>query len=463
MRDPELYSETHRPQFHFTPQRNWTNDPNGLVYYQGEYHLFFQHNPSGINWGNMTWGHAVSPDLVHWQQLDDALEPDELGTIYSGSAVVDWRNSSGFQQGGEPPLVAFYTSAGEHAPEPRPFTQSIAYSNDRGRTWTRYQGNPVIGHIRASNRDPKVIWHAPSQRWIMALYLDANDYTLYSSANLREWERLCDLALPGVAECPDIFELPVDGDASDTRWVYWGASGGYVLGQFDGRTFTPETDVLHAEYGANGYAAQTWSDIPAEDGRRLQISWMAGGKYPAMPFNQQMSFPVELTLRQLPEGIRLCRRPAGEIKMLYRREHVWEQRLLPAGDDLIPEVEGELFDISVEIEPQDATAIGVRIRGIDLTYDVSEGQVCFLGKSAALPQVKGSLILRLLVDRTSLELFGNQGAVSMSTCFLPEAADHHLVFCAMGGTARLTSLAIRELSSAWTASTDVSGECACGA
>ena len=158
------YKETYRPQYHFTPKTNWTNDPNGLIYYKGEYHLFFQHNPTGINWGNMTWGHAVSPDLVHWKQLPHAIHPDELGTIFSGSGVVDWNNTGGFQTGDEAVLVAFYTSAGNHAPEKVPFTQSIAYSNDRGRSWTKYEGNPVIEHIVASNRDPKVIWHEPTKK-----------------------------------------------------------------------------------------------------------------------------------------------------------------------------------------------------------------------------------------------------------------------------------------------------------
>ena len=160
------YKETYRPQFHFTPKTNWTNDPNGLIHYKGEYHLFFQHNPSGIDWGNMTWGHAVSRDLVHWKQLPHAIYPDELGTIFSGSGVVDWKNTGGFQTGDEAVLVNFYTSAGNHAPEPVPFTQSIAYSNDRGRSWIKYEGNPVIEHIVASNRDPKVIWHEPTEKWV---------------------------------------------------------------------------------------------------------------------------------------------------------------------------------------------------------------------------------------------------------------------------------------------------------
>ena len=261
-----LYQETYRPQFHFSAKENWLNDPNGLVYYKDEYHLFFQHNPTGIDWGNMTWGHAVSTDLLHWKQLPNAIEPDDLGTIFSGSAVVDWNNTSGFQTGTEKVLVAFYTSAGDYAAEKKAFTQSIAYSNDRGRTWTKYEGNPVIGHIEGHNRDPKVIWHEPTQRWVMALYLDGNKFALLGSTNLKEWAPLCEIEMPGVTECPDLFELPVDGNPENMKWVFWGGNGNYVIGSFDGTNFTKETEPLQSEWGRNGYAGQTWSDIPG--GRR---------------------------------------------------------------------------------------------------------------------------------------------------------------------------------------------------
>ncbi|NLG27884.1 MAG: glycoside hydrolase family 32 protein [Chloroflexi bacterium] len=446
-----LYHETHRPQFHFTPARNWTNDPNGLVYYAGEWHLFFQHNPYGIKWGNMTWGHAVSPDLVHWTQLPNALEPDALGTIYSGSAVVDWANTAGMQTGAEPPLIAIYTSAGSEAKPPVPFTQSIASSNDRGRTWTKHSGNPVLGHIVGANRDPKVIWHAPSAQWVMALYLDGNDYALFGSPNLRDWTRLCDVAMPGVAECPDFFPLPVDGAATRTLWVFWGAAGCYRLGAFDGQTFTPETDVLRAEWGANGYAAQTWSDVPESDGRRIQIAWMAGGKYPAMSFNQQFTFPVELTLRSTPQGVRLYRQPVHERELLRLRTQRWEHVTLQPGANLIPQTDCELFEVCAEIDPGEAQAVGLLVRGHDLCYDLSTGELSALGKRAAVALEGGRLRLQALIDRTSLEVFAQNGLVSMSSCFLPEAADWNLEFYARGGPARLVALEVHELASAWPA------------
>ena len=442
------YKETYRPQFHFTPKTNWTNDPNGLIFYKGEYHLFFQHNPFGIDWGNMTWGHAVSRDLVHWKQLPHALHPDELGTIFSGSGVVDWNDTGGFQTGDESVLVNFYTSAGSHAPKEVPFTQSIAYSNDRGRSWTKYEGNPVIEHIARDNRDPKVIWHEPTQKWVMALYLDQNDYALFGSTNLKEWTRLSDLQIPDT-ECPDIFELPVDGDPDNTRWVFWGAAGKYYVGSFDGTTFTPEGDVRRSDHGANFYAAQTWSDVPESDGRRIQIAWMSGSKPPDMPFNQQMSFPCELTLRTTSDGIRLHREPVAEIENIHTYTHAWSDLPLKPGEDLLAGLTGELFDIRAEIALDDAAAVGFNIRGQDVRYDVAEQQLTFLERSGPLAPRNGKISLQILVDRISIEAFGNAGELSMTSYFLPDLNNADIGIYADGGAARLASLKVHELRSSW--------------
>ncbi|MXZ75182.1 MAG: glycoside hydrolase family 32 protein [Gemmatimonadetes bacterium] len=498
MTSDTLYQEALRPQFHFTAKKHWINDPNGLVYSDGEYHLYFQHTPGSMVHGRTTWGHAVSADLVHWKQLHTAaLDVDDTGWMWSGSAAVDHHDTGGFQDGDTPPLIAFYTAGGERVFPDRRCIQCIAHSNDRGRTWTKYAGNPVIGHIRAENRDPKVVWHEPTARWIMTLFMDGNDYALFTSPDLKSWTHLQDLTLPGVSECPDFFELPVDGDPSNTRWVFWGASGGYLLGRFDGHSFTPETDVLQAEQGANGYAAQTWSDIPAEDGRRIQISWMRGGLYPAMPFNQQMSFPVELTLRTLPDGIRLCREPVREIELLHTGTRTW-----PAGDlaemeaeqfqkryasgeissyavtdlreaesRLVLADESDLFDVRMAIEvdgrgnPDGDDELGdgngsavargftIEVQGHTVEYDAEAQTLSCLGKTAALRTIDGRVSLHLLIDRTSLELFGNQGEVSMSFCFLPAAANHRLALNAAGGGVhggvRIVSLVVHELRSAW--------------
>lgn len=442
------YNELHRPQIHFSPRENWTNDPNGLVYYKDEYHLFFQHNPVSVKWGNMTWGHAVSSDLLHWTQLDHALQPDHLGTIFSGSAVVDWQNTGGFGTGDETTLIAFYTSAGKHAPKPVPFTQSIAYSNDRGRTWAKYSGNPVIDHVRAENRDPKVIWHEPTGHWILALYLDGNDYSLYTSTNLVNWEHLQDLSLSGVTECPDFFELAVDGQAENRKWVFWGADGGYLFGSFDGRRFEPETDVLKAEFGPSGYAAQTYSDIPDEDGRRIQISWMRRGRYPAMPFNQQMSIPVELRLRTTEYGIRLQRNPIRELESLQERTESFQNIDIDASRAFVLDTRHDCFDIQMEWEIESNDKFGVRVQGHQIEYCPAEQKINCLGTVAPVRSVDHRIALRLIVDRTSLELFAEDGTVVFSCTYIPEATDHPLEFYSKGSTLMAT-LVVHELRSIW--------------
>jgi len=443
-----LYNEKYRPQFHFTPAKNWTNDPNGLVYYKGEYHLFFQHNPVSIKWGNMTWGHAVSTDLVHWKQLPHAIEPDELGTIFSGSAVVDWNNTSGFQTGAEKVLVAFYTSAGAHAPVKVPFTQSIAYSNDRGRTWVKYKNNPVIGHIRAKNRDPKVIWYEPTKTWIMALYLDTDDFALFSSKDLKQWVQLQELKLSGSRECPDFFPLRVDGDPANIRWVFWGANGRYLLGTFDGRKFTAQSG-LHESRVGKFYAAQTYSDIPESDGRRIQIAWMARGEFPDMPFNQQMSIPCELTLRKFPEGVRLCRVPVREIKKLRGDKHSWKNTALVPGKNLLSGISAELFEIQAEIGLGSASEVGFTLRGNDLVYNVDENILSCHGQKLRVIPAGGRLKLHILVDRTSIEVFPNYGQVTMHMCFPLNPDNTSLEVFARAGQAKIHSLNLYKLKSIW--------------
>jgi sucrose-6-phosphate hydrolase SacC (GH32 family) len=456
----ELYNETYRPQFHFTPRANWTNDPNGLVYYAGEYHLFFQHNPTGINWGNMTWGHAVSPDLVHWKQLDNAIEPDKLGTIFSGSAVVDWENTAGFQKGPEKTLVAIYTAAGGTNPESKgvPFTQCLAYSSDRGRTWTKYAGNPVLAHIAAENRDPKVVWHAPTRRWIMALFLDGNEYALFSSPDLKQWTRLQSITMKDCGECPDFFEIPVEGGRGEKKWVLTAANGHYLIGAFDGQRFTPEAGPLVPDYGANYYAVQSYSDIPASDGRRIQIAWMNGGSYPQMPFNQQMSFPCTLELRHTDEGLRLYRWPVREIERLYGSEKPVQMRGRALGAEPlpVPGASSDLWDVQAEFEVGKASEVGLRLRGEAVTYIAKDGKLRALGREAPLKPERGRIRIRALVDRTSLEVFGNGGRVSLTSCFLPQQRDRSIEVFATGGPARLVSLTARPLHSAWAQPTNSS-------
>jgi len=442
-----LYKEKYRPQFHFSSRRGWNNDPNGLVYYKGEYHLFYQHNPYGRDWGNMHWGHAVSRDLVHWQELPIALYPDDLGTIFSGSAVVDWHNTTGFQTGEDKVLVCIYTSAGE------PFTQSIAYSNDRGRTWTKYEGNPVLEHIVGDNRDPKVIWHNPTKKWVMALYLDENDYALFASPDLKTWTRLCDVQLPSAAECPDFFELPVDGDVANARWVFWGANGHYLIGTFDGNSFTPETPPLRAYCGGHekrgsAYAAQTWSDIPAENGRRIQIAWLQG-HIPGMPFNQQMSFPVRLTLGATDDSLRLFFAPVKEIEKLHREKQSLSNIEISDEPNQLPTGGCDLLDIQADIDLNEATELEFNLRGIPVVYDAKRQELSCCDRAAPLKLTDKRLRLRILLDRASIEIFAADGLVYMPLAVIPKDDDRSCFLLSRGGKGRAINLDIFKLRSIW--------------
>jgi sucrose-6-phosphate hydrolase SacC (GH32 family) len=444
-----LYEETYRPQFHFSARENWLNDPNGLVYYDGEYHLFFQHNSTGKEWGVMSWGHAVSADLVHWEQLDNAMEPDRLGTIFSGSAVVDWKNTAGLQTGHDPALVAFYTSAGDTWPESAglPFTQSLAYSNDRGRTWEKYSGNPVVPQIIGWNRDPKVTWYAPGGFWVMALYLDEYSFALLTSKDLKSWKRIQTLAIPGSKECPDFFELAVDGNPDETKWVFSAANGFYYVGAFNGESFVQEDGPFAMCHGENFYAVQTYSDIPASDGRCIQIAWMAGGVYPDMPFNQQMSFPCSVTLRRLPDGVRLFRNPVREIETLYSETHEVRDTIVVPSDNPLSGFPGSLFDIFVEFQYDPNSVVTLKVHGHEIRYTAKTQMLSSFSELVPIEPVAGNIRLRILVDRTSIELFANDGRVSLSHCMIPTETGIGLF--AESAPLKVNRLVIHELRSAW--------------
>jgi sucrose-6-phosphate hydrolase SacC (GH32 family) len=448
----DLFHETYRPQFHFTPRVNWLNDPNGLVYYKGEYFLFYQYNPSVVPSGPTgdlkIWGLAISTDLVHWEIQPHAILPDRLGSIWSGSGVVDWGNTAGFQKGDEKTLVVIYTAAGGLLPESRDekFTQCIAYSTDRGHTWTKYAGNPVLRHIIAGNRDPKLAWYAPKRQWVMALYKDGNTYAFFSSPDLKNWTHLHDMDVPGCSECPDFFPMHVEGEPDQERWVFTGANGQYLIGTFDGARFIPEVGPLQVDFGANYYAVQTYSDAP--NGRRIQIAWMAGGQYPGMPFNQQMSFPCDVYLRRFPEGLRLCRMAAPEIATLHAQEHAWHDLVMQPGENPLADVTGELFDIRAEIEVGAQSVFEFTLRGQPISYSAAEQQITVLGKSAHVTPVDGRIQLQILVDRTSIEVFVNAGRISFTSCCLPDPDNRALEFNAASGV-KVRSMQVYELKSAW--------------
>jgi sucrose-6-phosphate hydrolase SacC (GH32 family) len=283
----------------------------------------------------------------------------------------------------------------------------------------------------------------------MALYLDGNDYALFSSPDLKSWTKLCDVAMPGASECPDFFALPVDGEAKNMKWVFWGANNTYMLGRFDGKVFRKEAGPLPTHFDANRYAAQTFSDIPVADGRRIQIAWMAGGKYPHMPFNQQMSVPVALTLRTFPEGVRLCTLPVREIERLRQGKMLAFQGDLKPGDNPLSGVSGDLFDIALEAEPGTAREIGLSVRGTPIQFEVKSRKLSCLGHSATVELIKGRLALRVLVDRASIEIFTDDGRSNMAFCFLPPPDDQSLALSCRGGNATIEKLGVWRLTSTW--------------
>jgi fructan beta-fructosidase len=443
----DLYKEKHRPQFHFTSRRGWLNDPNGLVYHNGQWHLFYQHNPYGVNWGNMHWGHAVSRDLVHWQEQQIALYPRQFGDwVFSGSAVVDQHNTSGWGKADRPPLVIAFTSTGRG--------ECIAYSLDDGKTWTEFEGNPVVRH---AGRDPRLLWHEPTRQWVMAVYDESEakptrqQIAFYTSKDLKKW--LFQSRIAGYFECPDLFEMPVTTpDKSPitekplTKWVLYGADGRYALGSFDGKSFRRDGAKQQLWHG-RFYAAQTFSDAP--DNRRIQIGWGQGITFPHMPFNQQMTLPVELSLRRQGEDLRLHSQPVKELTALRKDRRAWSNIELREGKEPLARLDGNLFEIKAEISPRTARQVGLRIRGVEVTWNAAKKQLKCHDVTAPLALDDGILRLHVFVDRGSFEVFAEDGRVALSVAVIPSETEDSLGTLISGGAAKLESLEIFTLRSAW--------------
>ncbi|HEV7867365.1 MAG TPA: GH32 C-terminal domain-containing protein [Chthoniobacteraceae bacterium] len=648
----EKYREPFRPQFHFTPERNWMNDPNGMVFFEGEWHLFYQYNPHGNKWGHMSWGHAVSRDLVHWEHLPLALAEEDGVMIFSGSAVVDWKNTSGFGKDGQPPLVAIYTGH-----QPKRQDQRLAFSNDRGRTWTKFPGNPVLDIQKADFRDPKVAWHEATQRWIMTVALAAEQkIEFYSSSDLKSWKLTGEFgpagATGGLWECPDLFPLAIEGESGPAKWVLivninpGGPAGGsacqYFVGDFDGSRFVadgpsaqraefiPEgkvfadfegadyggwkvegeafgaapargtlpnqqpvtgfrgaglvnsyrggdgpqgtltspdfeigarhisfqigggafagqtcvnllvdgkivrtatgdererlawkswevddlrgksarlqvvdhqsggwghinldqvifadeparsgaDNVLWADFGADFYAAVSWSDVPKEDGRRVWLGWMSNWQYanevPTTPWRSAMSIPRALSLRRMPDGLRLIQQPVVELQKLrapaplrfaggtFAEASEW----LAAQKNLPPLLEVEIalagvgekapFSLHLHTGPDEQTSIAYDATSQRLAVDrTRSGQSGFhrgfaTKHEAPVRLVEGRLSLRLFLDTSSLEVFAQAGETTLTELIFPSSVSRHLSLETPGGAApTVPSITIHALRSVW--------------
>lgn len=449
------YNEKYRPLYHFSPQYGWTNDPNGMVYHNGEYHLFFQHNPYGSMWGNMNWGHTISKDLKKWEYLPVAISPDSLGTIFSGSAVIDKNNTAGF---GKDAMVAIYTSAG------RIQTQSIAYSLDNGRTFTKYDKNPVLSDLNFVDfRDPKVFWHQVTNQWIMSL-ATTQTITFYGSKNLKEWSKLSEFGEGigdhgGVWECPDLFPLTYNGQ---TKWVLFvsinpgGPNGGsatqYFIGNFDGKTF--KTDnlpyPLWLDYGRDNYAGVTWGDAP--DNRRVFIGWMSNWDYtnhvPTVNFRNAMTIPRELTLVNNGKHLVVANAPVKEITDLRRNtEKVSDFTVdkIHTIDRLLKDNQGA-YEIEMTIKPTanfNFKLINKKGENLKFVFDLtkeslvvdrSNSGISDFSNNFASAEIKAPLVkkdtykVRLLIDKASSELFVNNGELVQTNTMFPSEPYNSLVF-----------------------------------
>ncbi|SIT05848.1 glycoside hydrolase family 32 protein [Belliella pelovolcani] len=445
----EQFNEKHRPQFHFTPPSNWMNDPNGMVYHDGEYHLFYQYHPDGNTWGPMHWGHAISEDLVSWEHFPIALFPDEHGTIFSGSAVVDHQNSSGLGTVDNPPLVAIFTyhdAEGEKAGKNDFQTQGIAFSLDKGRTWEKYEANPVLPNPEIMDfRDPKVMWHEESSRWVMSLAVK-DKISFYTSPNLIDWIYQSDFnptwaAYGGVWECPDLFPLKtVEGEE---KWVLLvsinpgGPNGGsatqYFVGDFDGEVFKSETTAIKwIDYGADNYAGVTWSDIPEEDGRRLFIGWMSNWLYaqevPTETWRSAMTLPRSLELIKLGNDFNLASKPIAELKKLRNKSMVVSGESINLDSDLLElELASLGDDFEMVFSNDEGDKLLIKKLGDEISFNRSQsGLVDFSDQFPALHRIPLFGIdvkdIRVFLDRSSIEIFINDGESVITELIFPKSA-----------------------------------------
>ena len=459
--EENFYKEELRPQFHFSTKTGWINDPNGLIYYKGEYHMYYQHNPVALPWGNMTWGHAVSRDLVHWKEQPKVLFPDaKTGTCFSGAMFIDRRDQLGRKTGEEEVLVASYlrTEMG----------LCMAYSNDGGQTFTDFEENPVLTHVGARIDTPRPFWYEPTKRWVAPTYdFFTNDegekrrcVGFYSSENLKEWQFESRVEQDGWGDelcgCVDFFQLPVDGDPLNKKWVMIMIDGSYIVGDFDGHTFytlagkpaVTDDRIRSLVIQGNYYATMTWHNV-AND-RRVQITWMRKeGLYPGMPFNQQFTAPSELTLHSTVDGPRLRMNLIQELEILRTKTHAWTDVLVKVEENRLSEIKGDLFDLEVEFEPAEGSETVFDMRGTRVVYS-SKTQTLSCGSlRSKLPPIDSVIRLRILLDRTSIEVYGNDGRVYIPSVVFPEVNNLSLKATCVQGEVKASFLRVHELKSSW--------------
>lgn len=445
--------ECFRPVYHHTPVYGWMNDPNGMFYKDGVYHLYFQYNPYGSVWGNMHWGHSTSSDLMHWKFEGSAIVPDAWGAIFSGSCVVDHENTAGFGKGA---IVAFYTSA-KSTPWGDVQSESMAYSLDNGKTFTKYEGNPILTSSERDFRDPKVFWYAPGKHWVMMLAVGQH-MEIYSSVNLKDWKKESEFgamqgAHGGVWECPDLVEIPVEG-TRQKKWVlicnlnpggpFGGSAAQYFVGSFDGKTFVNESPTLTKwmDWGKDNYATVTWNNAP--DGRCVALGWMSNWQYannvPTRQYRSANTIARDLTLYRVGEELYLKSTPSPEVKKA-RAEKVSKPSFNVAGEYEVPSLLDDnkgAYEVELVIQNQGASKIAFCLLNekgekVSMYYDLARRQFVmdrsesgtvdfskdFPAVTVAPADTDKELTLRLFVDRSSIEAFGEDGKFVMTNLVFP--------------------------------------------
>ncbi len=475
--------EKYRPLFHHTPSYGWMNDPNGMFYKDGVWHLYYQHNPYGSKWQNLSWGHSTSTDLINWKPEPEAIEPNGLGLVFSGSCVVDSAGTAGF---GKNAVIALYTSADVSQ------TQSLAWSTDDGTTFNIYPGNPILT-MESEARDPNMFWHAPTQQWVMLLAhaLD-HEMLIFTSPDLKDWTLQSSFGKglgcqDGVWECPDLFELPVPGTGKK-KWVllcninpggpFGGSATQYFTGDFDGKTFTPDTDAegkvptKWLDYGKDNYATVSWSDAP--DGRRTVIGWMSNWQYaaeaPTLQYRSANTLPREMGLFSGADGqLYLSSAPSPEL-LAMRAKPVTSASHMSVGNKprtfALPAANDGICEITLEIDPAKSSEVALTIgnkanESVTVTYDAAARTISFDRRNSGLtdfskdfPAVTTAPLftadrtvsLRIYVDRSSIELFADDGRSVMTNTVFPTSPYTTLSLSSSGGKAEIRNLKIYPLT-----------------
>jgi sucrose-6-phosphate hydrolase SacC (GH32 family) len=466
----KLYREEYRPQFHYTPRVGWVNDPNGLVYYNGTYHLFYQWNPYGTMWDNMHWGYATSTNLVHWTDHGAAFTPRFQREAYSGSGVVDWKNTTGLQTGGHPPILLFYTDCGARFQEKSQHKtpQGLAYSVDGGMSWQDYAKKPILepfpvagGKSYHVDRDPIVRWYEPGKHWTMMLFVGGGTFRVFNSTNALDWTAVSDLKVPGHNECPDMFEIAVENEPGVRKSVFVSGGGNFAVGDcakftvgsFDGKTFTPEQPSRVMDEGRENYSTQTFSDAP--DGRRIYVAWFSRGfgtkPIGDMPANAHFRVPWELSLYKTAEGYRMRRLPVREIEILRGHKHEWSDVALTVDKPFDAQLKTAELDIVAEIQPGTTNTFSFELSGFKATYDAASGKMSALGRTVDVKPVDGLLRFRILRDRLMVEMFINDGTIAMTGLHTFDASKPALRITADGDGHRVKRLTAYPMKSMWEA------------